>query len=151
MRLRHPPDGSTSSKYKLLCFKTTKKICKVKNALAFNRDRCCHLVLCLRLIPFHCVNFSMLVGPFKGYDNLRSHIKNWRTEKQLFKIWLKWYDNAKVGIFVNFGIYSVPGFESEWFWCYWKCPDRIKESVVKFMQDNFPPNFTYQDFASQLK
>ncbi len=23
------------------------------NALAFNQDRCCHLVLCLRLIPFH--------------------------------------------------------------------------------------------------
>jgi len=38
----------------LLCFITTKKICKEKNALAFNRDRCCHVVLCLRLIPFHC-------------------------------------------------------------------------------------------------
>jgi hypothetical protein len=54
MRLCHPPDGSTSPKYKLLCFITTKKICKEKNALAFNWDRCCHLVLCLRLIPFHC-------------------------------------------------------------------------------------------------
>jgi hypothetical protein len=53
MRLCHPPDGSTSPKYKLLCFITTKKICKEKNTLAFNRDRCCHLVLCLQLIPFH--------------------------------------------------------------------------------------------------
>ncbi len=53
MRLCHPPDGSTSHKYKLLCFITTKKICKEQNTLAFNRDRCCHLVLCLRLIPFH--------------------------------------------------------------------------------------------------
>ncbi len=50
MRLCHPPDGSTSPKYKLLCFITTKKICKEKNALAFNWDRCCHLVLCLQLI-----------------------------------------------------------------------------------------------------
>ncbi len=55
MRLCHPPDGSTSPKYKLLCFITTKRICKVKNTLAFNRDRCCHLVLCLQLIPFHWV------------------------------------------------------------------------------------------------
>ena len=47
MRLCHPPDGSTSPKYKFLCFITTKK--------ALSRDRCCHLVLCLRLIPFHCV------------------------------------------------------------------------------------------------
>ncbi len=53
MRLCHPPDGSTSPKYRLLCFITTKKICKEKNTLAFNRDRCCPLVLCLRLIPFH--------------------------------------------------------------------------------------------------
>jgi hypothetical protein len=54
MRLCHPPDGSTSPKYKLLCFITAKKFCKEKNALALNRDRCCHLVLCLWLIPFHC-------------------------------------------------------------------------------------------------
>jgi hypothetical protein len=54
MRLCQPPDGSTSPKYKLLCFVTIKFFCKEKNALAFNRDRCCHLVLCLRLIPFHC-------------------------------------------------------------------------------------------------
>ncbi len=53
MRLCHPPDGSTSPKYKLLCFITTKFFCKEKYALAFNRDRCCQLVLCLRLIPSH--------------------------------------------------------------------------------------------------
>jgi len=53
MILCHPPDGSTSPKDKLLCFITTKFFCKEKNALSFNRDRCCHLVLCLRLIPFH--------------------------------------------------------------------------------------------------
>jgi hypothetical protein len=47
-------DGSTSPKYKLLCFIRTKKISKEKNALAFNRDRGCHLVLCLLLIPFYC-------------------------------------------------------------------------------------------------
>jgi len=41
------------AKYKLLCFITTKFFCKEKNALAFNWDRCCHLVLCIQLIPFH--------------------------------------------------------------------------------------------------
>ena len=60
MRLCHPPDGSTSPKYKLLCFMTTKK---EKNALAFNRDRCCHLVLCLRLIPFHCTAYTSTSEP----------------------------------------------------------------------------------------
>ncbi len=71
MRLCHPPDGSTSPKYKLLCFITAKFFfCKEKNAIAFNRDRCCHLVLCLQLIPFHCLNFLKcavpLVAPFGG-------------------------------------------------------------------------------------
>ncbi len=42
MRLCHPPDGSTSPKYKLLCFIKTKKNCKEKNALGFNWDRCYH-------------------------------------------------------------------------------------------------------------
>ena len=60
-----------------------------------------------------------------------------------------WYDQAKVGIFMHFGPYSVPGFRSEWFWTDWKTtkdPD-----CVQFMKDNYPPNFTYQDFGPQLK
>jgi hypothetical protein len=70
MRLCHPPDGSTCPKYKLLCFITTKKILHKKNALAFNRDRCCHLVLCLRLIPFHyTVQISLLYLEFLYYTN----------------------------------------------------------------------------------
>jgi hypothetical protein len=56
MRLCYPPVGITSPKSKLLCFITTKFFCEEKNVLAFNRDRCCHLVLCLQLIPFHCLN-----------------------------------------------------------------------------------------------
>jgi len=31
-----------------------------------------------------------------------------------------WYDQAKVGIFLHWGVYSVPSFGSEWFWKYWK-------------------------------
>jgi hypothetical protein len=52
--VHHPQNGITNPKYKLLHFLTTKiKFCKEKKALAFNRDRCCHLVLCSRLILFH--------------------------------------------------------------------------------------------------
>ena len=32
----------------------------------------------------------------------------------------KWYDKAKFGIFMHWGVYSVPSFGSEWFWKYWK-------------------------------
>lgn len=32
----------------------------------------------------------------------------------------KWYDEAKIGIYIHWGVYSVPSFGSEWFWYRWK-------------------------------
>ena len=59
-----------------------------------------------------------------------------------------WYDGAKIGIFMHFGPYSVPSYQDEWFWNWWRTghPD-----IVKFMKDYYPPNFTYQDFGPELK
>ncbi len=37
-----------------MCFLTPNKKNSKRKALAFNWDRCCHLVLCLRLILIHC-------------------------------------------------------------------------------------------------
>ncbi len=52
--LHHPLDGVPNSEYKLLCFiQLIKYFCKDQKARAFNRDRCCHLALCLQLILFH--------------------------------------------------------------------------------------------------
>lgn len=31
-----------------------------------------------------------------------------------------WYDEAKIGIFLHWGVYSVPSFGSEWFWANWR-------------------------------
>ncbi|KAK7904220.1 hypothetical protein WMY93_016827 [Mugilogobius chulae] len=55
-----------------------------------------------------------------------------------------WFDQAKFGIFIHWGIFSVPSFGSEWFWNYWH--DKRPE-YVDFMKRNYPPDFTYQDFA----
>ena len=59
-----------------------------------------------------------------------------------------WYDKAKIGIFMHFGPYSVPGVHTEWFWKDWQMGDH--PDVNKFMKENYPPHFTYQDFGSQL-
>ncbi len=53
MGLYHPLDGVTNLKYKLLYFLTPNKKNSKKKALAFNWDRCCHLVICLQLILLH--------------------------------------------------------------------------------------------------
>ncbi|ESO90211.1 hypothetical protein LOTGIDRAFT_147833 [Lottia gigantea] len=60
----------------------------------------------------------------------------------------QWYDEAKFGIFINWGIYSVPSITNEWFWYRWK-HDKNPE-IVNFMKNNYRPDFTYPDFASQF-
>ncbi len=52
-RLYHAPKGITNPKNKFMHFLTVNFFCKEKKAQAFNRDRCCHLALCLHLILFH--------------------------------------------------------------------------------------------------
>ena len=61
----------------------------------------------------------------------------------------QWFDEAKVGIFLHWGVFSVPSFHSEWFWWSWKGAGH--EDTVEFMEKNYPPNFTYADFAPQFK
>nr|CAD7264897.1 unnamed protein product [Timema shepardi] len=55
-----------------------------------------------------------------------------------------WYDEAKIGIFLHWGVFSIPGFGSEWFWQRWK---GNYSEYVEFMDKNYPPGYTYQDFA----
>lgn len=40
-----------------------------------------------------------------------------------------WYDSAKVGIFIHWGVFSVPSFANEWFWYQWQ--GKVKASSVK--------------------
>ena len=58
-----------------------------------------------------------------------------------------WYDEAKIGIFIHWGVFSVPSFGNEWFWRNWKSGSA---AIVKFMKDNYPPGWTYADFAPQF-
>lgn len=59
-----------------------------------------------------------------------------------------WYDDAKIGIFIHWGVFSVPSYGSEWFWYYWKTSK--SPGVVDFMQKNYRPDFTYADFGPQF-
>ncbi|CAG5124359.1 unnamed protein product [Candidula unifasciata] len=59
-----------------------------------------------------------------------------------------WYDEAKFGIFIHWGVFSVPSFRSEWFW--WDWQGAKYNDTVDFMQENYPPDFTYADFANQF-
>lgn len=59
----------------------------------------------------------------------------------------KWYDDAKFGIFMHWGVYAVPS-HSEWFW--WNWMGEGEAAVVEFMRQNYKPGFQYADFAPQF-
>ncbi|XP_071447330.1 alpha-L-fucosidase [Hetaerina americana] len=58
-----------------------------------------------------------------------------------------WFDDSKIGIFLHWGVYAVPGM-GEWFWNQWKGGSYDN---VNFMKKNYPPNFTYADFAREFR
>ena len=79
----------------------------------------------------------------------------------------QWYEDAKIGIFIHWGIFSVPSFVgtntkgyAEWFWYYMNKVHQDEDteyhtqeaidSVHKYMKDMYPPNFKYADFAAKF-
>lgn len=62
------------------------------------------------------------------YDNSLEEIEIMRSNKTFRPEWSdldtrelpEWYDKAKIGIFLHWGVFSVPSFGSEWFWSNWK-------------------------------
>uniref|UniRef100_A0A5S6QA82 Putative alpha-L-fucosidase n=1 Tax=Trichuris muris TaxID=70415 RepID=A0A5S6QA82_TRIMR len=61
-----------------------------------------------------------------------------------------WFDQAKFGIFMHWGLYSVPsyGASAEWFWWWWQGAHRALQTT--FMQKNYKPQFSYSEFAPML-
>ncbi|XP_072265115.1 plasma alpha-L-fucosidase [Pyxicephalus adspersus] len=60
----------------------------------------------------------------------------------------EWFDDVKFGIFIHWGVFSVPSFGSEWFW--WYLDGRKLQPYVNFMNKNYPPGFRYEDFGPQF-
>ena len=63
-----------------------------------------------------------------------------------------WFDEAKFGIFIHWGVYSVPawgpkGSYAEW---YWDAMQNKNGATWKFHTKTYGPNFKYQDFAPQF-
>ena len=60
-----------------------------------------------------------------------------------------WFTDAKFGIFIHWGVYSVPAFAevgrySEW---YWHDLKKSKSKTSEFHRNMYGENFSYQDFA----
>ncbi len=65
----------------------------------------------------------------------------------------QWFKEAKLGIFIHWGLYSVPSYGgkesySEWFLRGLQTGDSLRTNFVK---EHYGPNFTYKDFANEFK
>lgn len=50
----------------------------------------------------------------------------------------QWFDEAKIGIFLHWGVFSVPSFGSEWFWTNW-----LSEYLKKVINKDYISFFIY--------
>jgi len=60
-----------------------------------------------------------------------------------------WFDDAKFGIFVHWGVFSVPSFKTEWYWWNLNGPYPDPETVL-FHNRVYGSRFRYADFAQQF-
>jgi len=68
-----------------------------------------------------------------------------------------WYDQAKFGIFIHWGVFSVPAFgcsgggaSGEWYW--WELDGTSpSKCLVEWHNTTWGPNFRYEDFAPMWK
>ncbi|MBJ6368777.1 alpha-L-fucosidase [Snuella sedimenti] len=65
----------------------------------------------------------------------------------------EWFKGAKLGIFIHWGLYSVPAYGSkesygEWYLRGLQLGDSLR---TNFMKDTYGQNFTYKDFAPLFK
>jgi alpha-L-fucosidase len=64
-----------------------------------------------------------------------------------------WFQDAKLGIFIHWGVYSVPAYSgpesyAEWFLRGLQANDSLR---IQFMHHHYGENFTYEDFAPLWK
>ena len=61
----------------------------------------------------------------------------------------EWFLDAKLGIFIHWGVYSVPAYSgkedyAEWFVRGLQVGDTLR---TRFLRENYGPDFEYRDFA----
>lgn len=68
-----------------------------------------------------------------------------------------WFADAKFGIFIHWGVYSVPSFcargYAEWYWKHYTDPEQRENyaSSLKFHNETYGKDFQYFDFAPMFK
>ncbi len=76
---------------------------------------------------------------------------SWETLRN--RTYPQWFRDAKLGVFIHWGVYSVPSYGgpesyAEW---YLRGLQAGAQNRIDFMRDNYGEDFTYEDFAPLWK
>lgn len=73
----------------------------------------------------------------------------------------EWFENAKFGVFIHWGLYSVPSWApntgevysdyAEWYWHRINPADKDGEAFRQYHNEMYGTKFKYQDFAAEFK
>lgn len=113
---------------------------RVEGCSKFSRKRA--LIIVLLVVILVSVISVLSVAPWKRSTG--PYLPTWNSLDT--RPLPAWYDDVKLGIFLHWGVFSVPSFGYEWFWWSWQ-GTKPKQEYVDFMKKNYPPGFTYPDFA----
>jgi alpha-L-fucosidase len=98
---------------------------------------------------FLCCNIYILQA--------QQYAPNWQSLDQ--RKLPAWFHQDKFGIFVHWGVYSVPAYSmvipdgySEWYWCNYNDSSRHNHKAVKSFHDHvYGKDFAYEQFAPKFK
>lgn len=75
-----------------------------------------------------------------------------------------WFEDAKFGIFIHWGLYSVPAYSptvrdnvstyeryAEWYWSRWLNPSKTQQFFIDYHNRVYGKDFKYQDFVNLFK
>jgi alpha-L-fucosidase len=106
------------------------------------------------------ISALMLIGSFKGYSQ-KTYQPNWESIDS--RPIPSWFEDAKFGIFIHWGLYSVPSYSptardkvsvydryAEWYWHRWTEASSTQKNFKDFQNRVYGAGFKYQDFVNSF-
>lgn len=106
-----------------------------------------------------CFSFFLFIFcVFQGYSQ-KTYQSTWESIDS--RPVPTWFEDAKFGIFIHWGIFSVPAWAptnggvydkyAEWYWARLNKDDRKIQSFIHFHNEKYGAKFQYQDFTRDFK
>ncbi|MDN5204810.1 alpha-L-fucosidase [Fulvivirgaceae bacterium BMA10] len=104
-----------------------------------------------KAFSIYCVLFAILTISNLSYSQSKEYTSDWDELRS--RPYPQWFKDAKLGIFIHWGVYSVPAYGgkesySEWYLRGLQVNDSLR---TNFMKKNYGGNFEYNDFAPLFK